>query len=259
MTDVCEATPGAMVGDTIDAGLAALQAELGDHPFRRVASRTALERIFPHYLAMSQAFPYLQAGAQADAVLDAIRTNREVARDVEITSVVGNFLCWDETGGAYVIDRYGKPGLSGILDTGKWFHANFLKNDIETLTGKAPSPEFGDPTRAYLLKLFDGLGARSPMTRCAYMVAFEMHANAMIAALWDSTSRCYGVDRRGLVYFQCHVGGDDPAEAYHVDMTRRMIQLLVAEDELPRFMDQVSAALAENIAWCAALVALAAR
>ncbi|WP_277185697.1 hypothetical protein, partial [Caballeronia sp. BR00000012568055] len=213
-----------------------LQAALRNHPFRHVSSRAALENIFPHYLAMSQAFPYLQAGAQANAVLEAIQSNKAVTRDVEITSVVGNFLCWDETGGAYIIERYGKSGLQSILDTGTWFHSNLLKKDIETLTGTVAIPDFSAPTGPYLTELFAGLGAQSAVVRCAHMVAFELHANAMIDALWESSSRCYGVDRQGLVYFQSHVGGDDPAEAYHVEMTRRMIRLIVSDEQMPMFV-----------------------
>ncbi|AJY23656.1 hypothetical protein CH72_5082 [Burkholderia ambifaria AMMD] len=257
MADVCEAILSPVVDGEIDAMLIELQAGLDDHPFRHVSSRAALEKIFPHYLAMSQAFPYLQAGAQANAVLEAIKSNRPMTRDVEITSVVGNFLCWDETGGAYVIERYGKQGLHSILDTGKWFHASLLKNDIETLTGHVATPDFSAPTGPYLTKLLAGLGAPSALERCANMVAFELHANSMIDALWESTSRCYGVDRQGLVYFQCHVGGDDPAEAYHVEMTRRMIQLIVGDEDIPRFAERVAQAVSDNISWCAALVSLA--
>ncbi len=257
MADVCEEMLSPVVGREFDARLIDMQLGLDDHPFRHVSSRAALEKIFPHYLAMSQAFPYLQAGAQANAVLEAIQLNQAVTRDVEITSVVGNFLCWDETGGAYIIERYGKPGLQSILDTGTWFHANLLKKDIETLTGAIAIPDFSAPTGPYLTKLFAGLGAKSAVERCAHMVAFELHANAMIDALWESTSRCYGVDRQGLIYFQCHVGGDDPAEAYHVEMTRRMIQLVVSDEQMPRFVEQVSQAVFDNVSWCATLVSLA--
>ncbi|EOH6072345.1 hypothetical protein WS98_12145 [Burkholderia territorii] len=257
MADVCDEILNPVVDGEIDSLMVSLRDGLDDHPFRHVSSCAALEKIFPHYLAMSQAFPYLQAGAQVHAVLDAIQSNRPVARDVEITSVVGNFLCWDETGGAYVIERYGKQGLQGILDTGKWFHSSLLKNDIERLTGRVAVPNFSVPTGPYLTKLLAGLGAKTALERCANMVAFELHANAMIDALWASTSRCYGVDRQGLVYFQCHVGGDDPAEAYHVEMTRRMIQLLVSDDEIPEFAVRVAQAVSDNVSWCAALVSLA--
>ncbi|CAM2185762.1 hypothetical protein [Burkholderia cepacia] len=256
MADVCDAIRSPVVEEEINSLLIDLQAGLDDHPFRHVSSRAALEKIFPHYLAMSQAFPYLQAGAQVNAVLEAIQSNRPVARDFEITSVVGNFLCWDETGGAYVIERYGKQGLQSILDTGKWFHASLLKTDIEALTGSNATPDFSAPTGPYLTKLLAGLGSQSALERCANMVAFELHANAMIDALWESTSRCYGVDRQGLTYFQCHVGGDDPAEAYHVEMTRRMIQLIVCEEDIPKFGERVAQAVSDNLSWCAALVSL---
>ncbi|MBK5551298.1 MULTISPECIES: hypothetical protein [unclassified Pseudomonas] len=240
----------------IDEAQANVRYLLDDHPFRSVHTERQVNEILPHYLAMSQAFPYLQAGSQANSILTAIKSNYEVPRSLEITSVVGNFLSWDETGGAYVMDRYGKPGLSKILDTEKWFHANLLKTDIEKLTGKPVSPEFGDPTGSYLTNLFEGLASLSAVTRCAYMVSFEMHANTMISALWDAVSSSYGVDRNQLKYFECHVGGDDPAEAYHVAMTRQMVDLLVSPEDEAQFVSDSLKAMQENINWCAALTEL---
>ena len=87
---------------------------LKDHPFGQVSHKTSMEGILPAYLAMSLAFPYLQAGSQAAGILSAIKNNQDLDEKYEITSVVGNFLSWDETGGAHLLERHGKSGLPEI-------------------------------------------------------------------------------------------------------------------------------------------------
>ena len=114
-----------------DEFLAYSSKAMSDHPFSKLYSSSQIISLLPHYLGMSIAFPYLQAGSQLNLIQEVIRTNIDIPEHIEITSVIGNFLCWDETGGAYVMDKLGKPGLPEILNTKKWFHSNLLKNDIE--------------------------------------------------------------------------------------------------------------------------------
>ena len=60
------------------------------------------------------------------------------------------------------------------------------------------------------------------------MIGFECHAQEMITALWEAVCSSFDLpqDER-LVYFWGHVGGDAPAEAVHVEMTRMMVAQLV--------------------------------
>ena len=48
---------------------------------------------------MSQAFPYIQSARQKHLYDHYINGNKPIDRDLEITTVVANFLSWDETGG----------------------------------------------------------------------------------------------------------------------------------------------------------------
>jgi hypothetical protein len=86
------------------------------------------------------------------------------------------------------------------------------------------------------------------------MLGFEMHANDMITALWESISTRYQVNKNKLAYFHTHVGGDDPAEAYHVLMTSELIKKLVPEDRNQEFIDMTIEAYQLNYDWCQALV-----
>src|SRR5262245_53111200 len=99
----------------------------GPHPFVATLTMAQLEAMLPDYLAMSQAFPYLQAAAQRDGIFETIANNGDVTDAFELTSVVGNFLCWDETGGHGVILEEGNSGLPRILATKKQFHSNLLR------------------------------------------------------------------------------------------------------------------------------------
>ncbi|UEM11390.1 hypothetical protein J4G43_043825 [Bradyrhizobium barranii subsp. barranii] len=100
----------------------------GPHPFASQMSGDQVASLLPEYLAMSQAFPYLQAGSQRDLIFDAMHQNRDIGRDIELTSVVANFICWDETGGHGGILRGGKAALPDILLTEN-FHSNLLRKD----------------------------------------------------------------------------------------------------------------------------------
>lgn len=220
------------------------------HPFEEGVESQHLLPLLQNYLAMSQAFPYLQAGAQKDLIFAAIQNDEDVPMDVEVTSVVGNYLCWDETGGHYTLSRHGISGLPRILETFKTFHANHLRRDIERLGGSA-RPSYSPVTREYLTKLYEGLAHTSPLERCATMVAFELHAQRMISGLWGALAASHpGVQKNDLSYFRIHVGGDDPAEPYHVALTCGMLERLVPPEQKSLFLERFEERYARNVAWC---------
>lgn len=219
------------------------------HPFSRYMRPDNVMQVLRQYLAMSQAFPYLQAGSQKELIFECMEQNTSIPLDVEITSVVGNFLTWDETGGHSVTMRKGNEGLPDILNT--WnFHANLLRDDIKSILGEDIEPDYSPATTAYLKTLYEGLANRDAVTRCAAMVAFEYHAERMIESLWTSLSDLYPDQKETLKYFHTHVGGDDPAEAYHVAMTSRMLELLVPSDKSDTFLREFEHFYAVNVNWC---------
>ncbi|MCA3708465.1 MAG: hypothetical protein INF02_01565 [Phenylobacterium sp.] len=228
-----------------------LDARFPVHPFSHGIGDHNVENVLVNYLAMSQAFPYLQSGSQAQLILNVIDSDGDVPDAVELTSVVGNFLAWDETGGHQVVMRNGMADLSKILNSRSNFHSNQLRQDIAALLGRDIAPSYSDTTRVYLKSLFDGLADRDHVRRVAYMVAFEFHAGRMIEALWEALVDTFAVDKDNLLYFKIHVGGDDPAEAYHIEMTQSLINKIVTTDEDRRaFLSHVAEAYALNMNWC---------
>jgi len=230
---------------------------LNQHPFNQIESKEQIITLLPHFLGLSLAFPYIQAGSQLSLVLESINANQDISHHAEITSVVGNFLCWDETGGHYIIERYGKGGLPKILETKKYFHSNLLRRDIKILTGNEIIPDFSDPTKSYLLLLIKGLSNKDPIIRCAYMVAFEIHASTIIESLWVAIKKFFFNDTNELIYFKSHVGDDDPAEAYHVDMVHKMLELIICKKEALRFQEQAISALTESLCWSSSILSFA--
>jgi len=220
------------------------------HPFEEMDREQVLRASF-EYLAMSEAFPYIQAAAIGR--LGEANRSRGVPPDVRGTSVVGMFLGFDEFGAFYKTSKRGAAALPSILDT-KDFHAELLKQDLAAYLGKPlqhcpPSAE----TERYLRRLGHGLGSLDPIDRVATMVSFELHAGRMIGALWGSVAATSEVERDRLEYFRIHVGGDDPGEAYHMAMTVRMIEHLVPPQEAERFIDRFDEAYLLNIDWCAGI------
>ncbi|WP_024508510.1 GFA family protein [Bradyrhizobium sp. ARR65] len=231
------------------------RALFGPHPFAAEMSKDQLALLLPEYLAMSQAFPHLQAGSQKDLVFDAISRNRDLPRHVELTSAVANFICWDETGGHSLVLQGGNAALSRILDT-EHSHSKLLRNDASRLLGRDIHPNYGTTTRRYLRILYEGLSAKDPLVRCAYMVAFELHADEMIQQLWATLVKAFDVPADDLEYFRVHVGGQDPAEKYHGEMTSGLISKLVPADSVARFLDEFGRAYLVNREWCQTLVRL---
>ncbi|EKD91591.1 MAG: hypothetical protein ACD_29C00478G0006 [uncultured bacterium] len=225
------------------------------HPFYEIPDNADFSRILANFLALSQAFPYLQSASQHKLIFDSIEHNKDVPEHVELTSVVGNFLCWDEMGGFYLMLASGLKGLPRILETRR-FHANLLKKDLKAIFNDEIKPEYSDVTRDYLKRLHDGLSNLDPVLRVAQMVAFETHANRMISALWDSLAKNYPVEKNKLSYFYTHVGGEDPAEVYHVEMTSKLVEKLVPEDRQTEFEEAFKKAYAINYDWCKSLTGI---
>lgn len=221
------------------------------HPFERV--QADLGEVLGRYATMSQQFPYKQAGAFGRLSEYYGLRAEPIPRDVDLTFAVGSFLVWDEVGGNYRLLHGGLARLPEILDT-RGFHASLFLSDAEMLLGRAISPLVDPKTILYMERLEADLGSVDRVTRVATMVAFELHAERMIEALWGSVVRAFpGVEKDSLLYFQAHVGGDDPAEAYHVAMTNRLIALTVLESERDAFLEAFLAAYDRNIAWCSAV------
>ncbi|QRK10891.1 hypothetical protein JQX13_12945 [Archangium violaceum] len=209
--------------------------------------------LLQNFLALSQAFPYLLAGAQKELIFDAMENDRDVPVEVEITSVVGNYLCWDETGGHFTLTRHGISGLPRILETHKTFHANHLRRYIERLVGTA-KPSYSPVTREYLTDLYEGLSNSSALERCATLAAFALHGHRLVNGLWRSLTASYpDVQKEEQSYFLIHVGEDDPAEPYHIALTSGMLERLVPPAQQEEFLERFEVRYARNVAWCRAI------
>ncbi len=225
------------------------------HPFSQGITSQNSETLMAEFLTMSKLFPYIQAGAHTKLIEQHVLRNEDIPFSTEVTSVVSSFLVWDEFGGHARILRKGQAGLPEILRT-KSFHANLLQNDLSKIFNKQVSPSYSSVTKEYLNSLNEGLSSLNTVERVAHMVAFERHANKMIESLWSSLQDLYQVEKDSLIYFKAHVGGDDPAEAYHVAMTSNMIDHLISKSETQEFMTAFSKAYALNYNWCNAIKTL---
>jgi hypothetical protein len=225
------------------------------HPFSEEIKEVHLEPLLANYLAMSMAFPYIQAGSCSDAILACINNNREMPQDFETSSIVASFLVWDELGGWYKTYKKGNAALPSILD-GKAVHANFLKGDLEKLFGHYVTMRFDTPTKNYLLELYKALSSSNVATRCAAMVTFEIHAERMINSLWQTVAKIFNVQKDTLQYFSTHVGGDDPAEAHHVAMTQNMLNALISPSMFERFRAESFRLYLMHTQWCSEISCL---
>jgi len=221
------------------------------HPFLAGITAENVDLVAQRFLAISIGFPYAQAGSQS-RLLDAMVARRTGPRaSIELTTVVANFLCWDETGGHSVVLEQGNRGLPRILETGRNFHSNLLKQDLHRIFRREILPEF-DVTGPYLIALRDALGDEDDVRRCAAMVAFERHAELVITSFWRRLTDLFGAELGSdLSYFSTHVGDHDPAETYHVSMTGGMIERIVDEAELGRFMAAFEESFEMHLRWSA--------
>ena len=198
---------------------------------------------------MSIAFPYIQAAAAYATVRRALDDGERIPEHLAATTPVAAFLVSDELGIHHKVKEHGNEALPTILDA-RDFHSSMLLRDFELMFGQQVDPQPDAATTAYLSALLDGLSSVDPVRRCAYMVAFEVHANRMITSLWNSIDDAFDVEKDGLDYFRIHVGGDDPAEAYHVEMTSRMVDACVRPIDIARFYRHFDEAYLANIGWC---------
>jgi hypothetical protein len=231
-----------------------------DHPFQSGVSRDNFEAVGADYLAMSIAFPFIQAGAMHATYKAALRAGGDTDKNAEITGAIGAYLVWDEVGGHKLTLESGNDGLLQLPATRRNYHAHWLRKDIRTILGKDVQPHRSAATTRYLDELLDGLSDARRNRNVAYMIGFECHAQAMITALWDAVCSSFDLphDER-LVYFWGHVGGESPAEAVHVEMTRMMIAELVPPDRREEFIELCLEAYALNFRWCEAIATKSAR
>jgi hypothetical protein len=225
-----------------------------DHPFRSGVNKDNFETVSADYLAMSIAFPFIQAGAMHQTYRAALRAGGDTDKNAEITGAVGAYLVWDEVGGHKLTLESGNEGLLQLPATRRNYHAHWLRQDIRAILGKDVPPHRSAATVRYLDQLFDGLSDARQNRNVAYMIGFECHAQAMITALWDAICSSFDVPRdERLVYFYGHVGGDEPAEAVHVEMTRMMVAELVPPDRREEFIELCLEGYALNWNWCDAI------
>ncbi len=225
----------------------------GAHPFVTPLDKKRLDQLLPDYLGMSQGFRYVIAAAQKDAFFEAMSEGHGVTEQVEVMNAVANFLMFDETGGVDLGLDTNKHRLPELLLLSR-MHSELLRADAEKILGHAIVPHFGAVTQSYLRALYRGLASTDVVVRCAHMVAFELHAGVMIDALWGTIAKVTDLPRDALRYFALHVGGEDPAEVYHVQMTQRLIKRVVPASQRERFRASFLDAYSIHVEWCRALV-----
>jgi len=225
-----------------------------DHPFRNGVNKDNFQTVIAEYLAMSIAFPFIQAGAIHETYKAVLRAKGDTDKNAEITGALGAFLVWDEMGGHKLTLERGNEGLLQLPATRKNYHSHWLRGDIRTILGKDVQPHRSAATTRYLDELLDGLSDRRRNRNVAYMIGFECHAQEMITALWDAVCSSFDLPRdERLIYFWGHVGGDAPAEAVHVEMTRMMVAELVPPDRRDEFIELCLEGYALNSDWCEAI------
>ncbi|MFI0435082.1 MAG: hypothetical protein ACH350_05075 [Parachlamydiaceae bacterium] len=224
------------------------------HPFVNGVTQDNAKNVLKGYFAMSQAFPYLQAGAYKDIIISSILKNQPISKEIDESFVVGTFLSFDETGGNYLLRTEGIQALPKLLNTEDLFHASLLSKDMQAIFGENIQPNYEYPTNDYLLTLLNGLGSQDRIERCATMVAFEMHAGQMIEALWNALHSLYPHHAKdSLQYFQVHVGGDDPQEEYHKMLTQKMVDSAISFEKKRVFLEAFKEKYENNFSWCATL------
>jgi hypothetical protein len=227
-----------------------------EHPFRSGVTQGNFETVVADYLAMSIAFPFIQAGAIHNTYKAALCAGADVDQNAEITGAIGAFLVWDEMGGHKLTLERGSGGLVQLPATRSNYHAHWLRRDIRTILGRDVPPHRSAVTTQYLDELLAGLSDPLENRNVAYMIGFECHAQDMITALWGAVCRSFDLPKdERLVYFSGHVGGDAPAEAIHVEMTQTMVAELVPFDRRDQFIELCLEAYALNFRWCEAICA----
>ncbi len=217
-----------------------IESRFKKHPFSKIPITNNYQIIMENYFAMSQAFAYLQAGSQKD--------------QFELTTTVGNFLCWDETRGLYPAIAMQLKALPRIFEIWR-FHSNRLKQDCRTLFGNEIKADYSQSTSSYLNQFYKQLASSCPITRVSAILSFETHANAMIRSLWDSVSDAFPyVDKSNLTYFHMQISGDKPAEKSHMETTNNLINRIISELQSSLFIEKFLENYALHYIWCQNIV-----
>jgi hypothetical protein len=221
-------------------------------------TRDNAHRVLSNYVALSQAFPYLMAGAQGVVFRCALDSGDPGAwQSAEATFAVAAYICAEETGANYLLASGGASSLPRLLDTSTAFHANLLSADLGSILGLSSRlhAEYSDCTRRYLEELGAFLSDSDPVVRSAHMVAHEVFAGIEISSMSRAIDKALSVQSRTYDYFRIHVGNDDPAEAHHIEMTSRLVDKVVPEGGESSFVDLFEEAYAFNIDWTRRLCA----
>lgn len=218
------------------------------HPFSSITKNDDLEKIFSLFIGLSQSTPYILGGASKELFFKKIRSKQAITNYDEMTTSVLSFLAWDETGGQEIIQKYGPKALQKILES-KNYHSRILAQDLSNLLGKTITASYDSFSIDYLDKVILDLSQTSDISRCASIIAFEMHAENIITALWDVLGNLFpSVDKSSLNYFELHVG-ENPVEEYHVEMTTKMVTNMVSKDQFELFLTQFKQSYQLNFNW----------
>lgn len=219
------------------------------HPFENISRENDLKKIFSRFICLSQATPYLLSGASKETFLNKIQNGQSITSQNEITTSVLTFLAWDETGGQEVISKNGGKDIVKILNPGN-YHSRVLKGDLEFLCSESLQPLYEQFTLEYFSNLINSLSNINDISRCASIIAFEMHAENVIRALWNSLDKLYPeIDKHSLRYFELHVGELNPVEEYHVQMTEKMVELIVSSSDKALFTKSFEKSYKLNNDW----------
>jgi len=121
--------------DPVDDVARAIAERYPVHPFSVGIHRENFEAVIAEYLAMSIAFPFLQAGAIHACYAAALRVKGDTDKNAEIVGAIGAFLVWDEMGGHELTLAHGERGLLRLPQTRLNFHSNLLRSDIRAVLG----------------------------------------------------------------------------------------------------------------------------
>lgn len=218
-----------------------IQDNFAPHPFSTIKKEDDLPLIFSRFVALSQCTPYILAGAIHRLFDKRVKAQIPINEQDEISTLALSFLTWDETGGNLSLRENGEQNLPKILSP-VGYHSRILVQDLSKALGTAISPIQEPFTKAYFEAVVDDLSNPNPIARCASIIAFEMHAEQIIIALWDVLIKLYPhIAPKDLKYFDLHVGANNPAEEYHIAMTKEMTNLLTLghdSDSLFNFFHQ---------------------